>query len=452
MRNLENPRSAADRLISMAGEIGAEEVAVVRNPGYLFQPYELYLLAPRQTSLQRLSAAVMDMDGTTTTTETLCLHSLETMIRRATGRLDRGAWKGLDPERDYPHIIGNSTTRHVEYLVETYGADFDDARFSGSFVHAAAWTLVRGKDPGRKEEVEADLAAFGLSSSMNDPAFLALADLPEPEAVEKARRFLPEDGRLHMLRDPVNRVRAAVDVYYTRYHEILGELASGRSGEVAEEILGDPDAPLILPMPGVAIFLALLKGWLGEAAETLADRLPPDTAAPGETAAALADLGRRFARTPAKVAVVTSSIAYEAEIVLDEVFRTIRREIGDWPLDSGTREELLRRFESPAAYYDAIVTASDSSEIRLKPHRDLYALALHRLGISRSRCSEVLGLEDSESGVIAIRAAGIGLSVAVPFSDTAGHDLSAASAIMKNGLPEVMVRRRCFLAARARER
>lgn len=53
-------------------------------------------------------AIVQDMDGTTT--ENLCLHSLETMVRRVTARLTPAQWTGLDRARDYPHIIGNSTT------------------------------------------------------------------------------------------------------------------------------------------------------------------------------------------------------------------------------------------------------------------------------------------------------------------------------------------------------
>jgi beta-phosphoglucomutase-like phosphatase (HAD superfamily) len=93
---------------------------------------------------------------------------------------------------------------------------------------------------------------------------------------------------------------------------------------------------------------------------------------------------------------------------------------------------------SPDAYYDAILTASDSSEIRLKPHRDLYSIALHRLGLSPDDFDAVLGLEDSESGLIAIRGAGIGLAVAVPFAQTRGHDLAAAAKINHGGLPELM--------------
>jgi len=141
------------------------------------------------------------------------------------------------------------------------------------------------------------------------------------------------------------------------------------------------------------------------------------------------------------VAVVTSSIAYEANIVLGEVVRAMRRQMADWP----ACDELAARLDSPASLFDAVVTASDSSEIRLKPHRDLYSIALHALGLAPRDFPAVLGFEDSESGVVAIRAAGIGLCVAVPFADTAGHDLSAAAHVLHGGLPQAILEHNLFL-------
>jgi len=40
---------------------------------------------------------------------------------------------------------------------------------------------------------------------------------------------------------------------------------------------------------------------------------------------------------------------------------------------------------------------------------------------------------------VAIRAAGIGCCVAVPFAQTLSHDLSAASHVLKGGVPEAIV-------------
>ena len=92
-----------------------------------------------------------------------------------------------------------------------------------------------------------------------------------------------------------------------------------------------------------------------------------------------------------------------------------------------------------------MITASDSNEIRLKPHRDLYSIALHKLGVPKNKFKHVIGFEDSESGSIAIRAAGIGLSVAVPFAQTSGHNMNTAAYICKNGLPEVILKHNLFL-------
>ena len=108
-------------------------------------------------------------------------------------------------------------------------------------------------------------------------------------------------------------------------------------------------------------------------------------------------------------------------------------------------ETILNKFESYQIFYDGFVTASDSNEIRLKPHRDLYSIALQKLAISKKDFDKVIGFEDSESGTIAIRAAGIGHCVAVPFTKTEGHNLEAASYISKGGLPEVILKKNLFI-------
>ncbi|MFW6286332.1 MAG: hypothetical protein ACOC29_00165, partial [Candidatus Sumerlaeota bacterium] len=226
----------------------------------------------------------------------------------------------------------------------------------------------------------------------------------------------------------------------------------------ARAILGSADAHLIEPMPGVGAFVGAMKGLMGEElaelAEPLADHVrsqSPEAEIPASDTLRrqLAELGRMFEQRPVPVAVVTSSIAYEAGVVLGEVLGVLRGQINDWPVSETCKERMLSRMASPETLYEALVTASDSSEIRLKPHRDLYSLALHRIGLGQDDFPCVIGFEDSESGVVAIRAAGVGLSVAVPFVDTAGHDLSAASHIMHGGLPEVLVSRHCFLNARS---
>jgi len=403
------PEAAARLFVQMAGEGGASDVAVVRNPSYVSQPFDLYCLAPRLTHVDEVDAVVCDMDGTLTTTEALCLHSLEYMVRRITGRPDPAVWPGLDRERDYPHIIGNSTTRHVEYLVETYREAIQPDAFEEAFRSAVEWTLREGRDALRRTEVAANARALDDGARLRDA-------------------------------DPADLVRAAVDVYYARYHQILGGIADGAGARLAADLLGG-EARLIEPMPGVGPFVAVVKGWLGTEAGRLAGSVI-GAAADGET---LAELGARFADRPARLAVVTSSIRYEAEIVLGEVLRVLREEVAAWPVSEACRSAMLDHLADLDGVFDAFISASDSSEIRLKPHRDLYSLALHRLGVPKDRYGCVVGFEDSESGTIAIRAAGVGCCCALPFADTAGHDLSAAAYVARGGLPEVILGKRCFL-------
>jgi len=44
-----------------------------------------------------------------------------------------------------------------------------------------------------------------------------------------------------------------------------------------------------------------------------------------------------------------------------------------------------------------------------------------------------------------MRAAGIGCCIAVPFAQTTGHDLAAATHIMPGGIPQVVVEERGFV-------
>jgi beta-phosphoglucomutase-like phosphatase (HAD superfamily) len=460
-RKLETVDRAIKIFRARAKELGADEVAVVRNPSYVYGPMELYPLAPKPPlPLPRLAGIVKDMDGTTTTTEPLCLHSLEWMVRQVTGRLNLNEWEGLDHAADYPHIIGNSTTKHVEYLIETYADAFNADACLRAYVHAAAWTLSHGRDPGRRREVRASIPALGLAGIWQDGEFQELATNMgnkrryDPAVYERlGARLAQEFAHRFRVSSLTDRVRASVDIYYMRYHVILGDIADGKGAQRAEEVLGSRTATLIEPMPGVAVFLAAMKGLLGGDLRFFAEpllehvrkNLPDVSLETGRVAQRLEKLGRYLEAHPVPVAVVTSSIAYEANIVLGEVFSILRRQVEGWPLPQEQKELILRHLESPGTYYDAIVTASDSSEIRLKPHRDLYSIALHTMGLSREDYCHVLGFEDSESGVVAIRAAGVGMALAVPFVGTEGHDLSAAARILPGQIPEVLAVHGCFL-------
>ncbi|MCR4439337.1 MAG: hypothetical protein QHJ34_08855 [bacterium] len=432
-----------------------EEFLVIENPAYVFPDYEVVPLAPKIVApRQELVAIVQDMDGTTTTTENLCLHSLETMVRRITARLSKETWAGLDRAKDYPHIIGNSTTKHVEYLVKSYGDAIDMEAFRRAYLEAALWTLAVRPDEGRTAEVVNNLRHFGCDRLLAEEAVQAWlaqgrqgqeVELPEP-----VQRAIAQAAQGVAFASFADQVRAAIDIYYQRYHEILIKVQQGKADQL-RSLLPDATRRLIEPMPGVGVFLAAVKGWLGQDLALFADELArhlDQAQATDDQRKRLAALGRLVERKPLKVAVVTSSIAYEAEIVLGEVFRVIREQVQSWPLSEERRRQLQERFSLYRQVFDAVITASDSSEIRLKPHRDLYSLALHQLGVAKEDFDKVLGFEDSESGVAAIRAAGIGLCVAVPFADTLGHRLDHAAHILHGGLPEAMLRHGLFLDAR----
>ncbi len=444
--------SGAIELISRFGG----EYAVVENPGYVYPPYDIYPLAPRSEVLtEGLLGAVMDMDGTTTTTEPLCLHSLEMMVRRITGREHDTAWAGLDRERDYPHIIGNSTTKHVEYLIRTYQADIQASALQSFLVYAAAWTVGHAADPGRRREVASNLYALGVGDMMRDERFVQLtktADLDSTCAREAIAQVTVHYAPRLPFNDVTSIVRAAVDIYYQRYHFILAHLAKGEGAEFAKAILGSADKHLIEPMHGIGVFLALIKGWLDDCADACYPILANYLVSIGESKAEidalrpnLAKLAKYFKDRPLAVSIVTSSIHYEANIVLSEVFRVLVEEIKTWDVPAEKRLFLCEQFADYKNYYDGFITASDSSEIRLKPHRDLYSLALHQMGIAPADFNKVVGFEDSESGTIAIRAAGIPVCCALPFPETKGHAFNAATHVAYGGVPEVMLKHRVFL-------
>jgi beta-phosphoglucomutase-like phosphatase (HAD superfamily) len=434
------------------------EVALVANPSYVASPYELYPLADRNPGpFDAVVGIVKDMDGTTTTTEPLCLHSLEWMVRAITNRPDEKSWAGLDHAADHPHIIGNSTTKHVEYLLRTYGPYVQEASFRQAFVRAVLWTLAHGRDESREREVRADAAALGLQEMLRDSAFQQLVrDRVEPFSARdrSAEPLVTNYAGAVGLSSFADQVRAAVDIYYVRYHTILAAIKEGRAQDPAIGLGAWAGSTLVAPMPGVGVFLAIVKGWLGEQAEAFHEMLAAHVrektgAPPSGRPGTLSAIGRWFAAHPARVAIVTSSIAYEADIVLDEVFRELRHEAASWPVAAEDRELIPGRFGDPRSFYDAFVTASDSSEIRLKPHRDLYSIALYRMGVDRNDYSRVVGFEDSESGVIAIRAAGVGCSVALPFAQSAGHDFRAATHVLPGQLPEVLLNQNAFLSPAA---
>lgn len=420
--------------------------AVVKNPAYVFPAEEYFPLASPVKQVRDINAVLMDMDGTTTTTEVLCIHSLEKMVRRMSGKFDKKDWFGLDSSTDFQHIIGNSTTRHVEYLISKYENLLDDKQIEIAFLEAAWWTLKYGNDPNRRLEVIQSLRKEGLERAVED----LISAKETEEVVRKFAGKLNTSGFL-------NRVNLGVDIYYEVYHRILSRLKNGEGTEVKKEILGDSGdhGQVIAPMPGISVLIPLLKGWLGEEAVVFAEYLKKELdhkngkknnkKGISEIENILRILGIKFENQPSKLGLVTSSIRYEAEIVIHEVLEVIRGFIEHSSLSVARKGVIFQKLQDPSCVYDAFVTASDSSEIRLKPHRDLYSIALHQANIHPEDFDKVIGFEDSQSGTIAIRAAGIGCCIAVPFAQTADHNLDAAVYNLPRGIPQALIEHNLFL-------
>lgn len=365
-----------------------QHFSVVTNPSDVATPFNIYPLAAPITKCDDLKVVVMDMDGTTTSTENICIFSQQYMMQTVT---TAGKVFKLNPELDYPHIIGNSTTKHVEYLFSKYQAQIVDQNIVEAFKAAAAWTLANSPDATRKKEVS------------NNAKLLDAGSL---------------DNSL--------RIKLAIDIYYAKYHQLLADVAEKQKS--GDTIAGEE---LITPMPGVAILLPLLKGYLAD--------LPHYNFIPeGIDSEKFAALAKHFAKYPARLGLVTSSIFYEANIVLQEVFSAIKSQIKTWGLSEDTKLNLQAKFSNYNDFYDTVVTASDSNEIRLKPHPDLYNIALRNMGVAPADYAKVLGLEDSESGLLAMRAAGISRSFAVPFKETSGHNFAPAAKILEAAVIDLL--------------
>lgn len=443
---------AAEALATLAQGVGATEFVQVRNLNYVFAPHELYALAPRvEPPLPRIAAFAVDMDGTSTTTEPLALHSLEYMIRRITGRMTKSQWPGLDPVRDYPYVIGNSNFRHTEFLVQRYGDAIDQGAFTRSFIEALLWTLACMTDEHRRRDITLNARNAGLGGLLADGDFQRLAkggQVSADNVATLAESFVKRFGASFRPQGP-ERIATALDVYYLRYHAILREMEHGRGEALAVELLGAGGQHLVEPMPGYDVFLPLVQGWLGAEADALYEPLRAHLLAHpelGHTATELdryrGRLGRLaiyFQRHPARVALVTASIAYETHACMKEVIRVVAQRVQNWPVPAAVKERLAANLVDYRAVFSGFACATDVWEARLKPHRDLYALALFQMSIPKSDYRYCVGLEDTEPGVISLRAAGIGCAIALPNHDTRRQDNTAAAKVVHGGLPELML-------------
>ncbi len=461
---------AARALRANAEATGATEFVCVRNLGYVFAPTEVYPLAPRvQPPLEHVVAFLVDMDGTSTTTEPLALHALEYTVRRMTGLLTPAQWSGLDPVRDHPHIVGNSNYRHVEFLVERYHDRLDADALRQAFFEALCWTLAVMDDPPRRREIRRNAEHCGLADLLADADFqhlLQSGNVSDENVATLVAPWVRRFGGAFRTAHIRQQVAAALDVYYMRYHSILRRIETGAGQRLARQLLGEEGRGLIEPMPGYEVFLPLVKGWLGREAAGLAELLEAQrqdaTPGPARRVSAephpadrrrrLADLAERFARRPARLALVTASIPYEARVSMKEVIAVTARRVADWPLAPEHRDRIGAHLADYRSVFDALVSAGDACEHRLKPHRDLYSLALEQMSIPRRQYASCVGLEDSEPGIIALRAAGIGCAIALPNHDTARQNYTAATQIVRGGLPELILDRNLLCAERDQAR
>lgn len=447
------PREAADRLVKLAAAMGCTEVASVRNLTLVPAARELYLLAPHTPlPVPTVHAFAVDMDGTSTTTEPLALHALEYMVRRITGRMARAAWPGLDAKHDIPFVIGNSNFRHTEFLLQRYRNAIDPAAFRASVMEAWLWTLLAMRDRQRLAEVRRNMINCGAGAVLEDEEVRAAMSTP-PAPEQRAHLISRLTARYATLVQPPHagaEVAAALDVYYQRYHDLLQHIEHGEGEKLARELLGGA-RHLIAPMPGYGIFMCVIKGWLDDAAaRALAPLLraahPRDPAPRACDADGLARLARHFRAHPAKLALVTASIAYEAHVSMQEVMRVVRNEMAAWPLPPEQREQLCARVSAYRDVFDGFVTASDAWEARLKPHRDLYSIAMYQMSIPVECYQQCMAIEDTEPGIIAARAAGFGIAIALPNHDTTRQNYTKAARVLHGGLPELLLDHHLMLA------
>ena len=443
--------ASRDRAQALLGELG-EDFAVLPSFPNTYPPYDIVPLAPKRTRLAGWPEAILlDMDGTLTSTEPLCLRALDEVLRLATGHGDDPDWRGLDPKRDYPHLIGNSTTTHVEYVMRTYADQIVPEELQRHALEAALWALAHGTDPLRSDEATRHIETYGLGELLEEDFVIELLspDGWKSRRGKALRRTLLKDlSHAIPLETLAMRVCAGIDIYYRWWHGALHEFHCRKKSHAVDAA----HPRLIMPMPGVGAFLAIVHGLLGTEAEALSPMLRANL---GETApddatarARLRAMGAAFAERPVQAAVVTAARYYEMESCLESAFDELLEEVNDWPVSNTCRQHVQASFEEKMFMFQDLVWANSPVELRLKPHRDAYTVALHGLGIEPDAYDRVLGIEDSCAGITALRAAGIGLAVAVPFEHSGQQDYSAASVVVKGGLPAVILQHGLFLPER----
>ncbi len=427
----------------------------VKNPGGVYPQFDYYPLKPMpKMPLRHLKAILLDMDGTITSTEEINLQTLEKVTRIIIPDALQKSWGGLDPTIDPQKLVGVSTSTGIEYLVGKYGAKDATKSFLSAYF-STVFALISGKgSPARQREIWQELdTVFGNSITTavgKKSVQLKNCNVAEHalKQVQAARALAAAVCKTQKRMSFDEKVKCLVTVFcyeYGRALEMPKESEHVRTGNEKEI---KTKRATIEPMTGVMSFLLLVKGCFDEKGRLL-------KALSGHDIGSLFDHGKmdlkkllqiqkRVMRENPKLALVTSSTRYDAEIVLNQVFAIMRKQINGWNIPATQKKQITTLFNDPHTWFDTIVTADDSSEIRLKPHRDLYTIALMKLGIPETDFDQVIGFEDSTSGVMALRAAGVGVCLAVPLQE-AQQKYDAAHFVLKGGLPEAISRYNMFL-------
>ncbi|MBI2421923.1 MAG: hypothetical protein HYV27_03755 [Candidatus Hydrogenedentes bacterium] len=385
-----------------------------------YPPHELYPLAhPAKGPVARLQAVLLDMDGTLVYTEPLYLGILEG-VARALGV--GAAWKGFDAVQDYPRLIGNSVTTHLHYVIAYCSEHFAPACFVPEVARSLRANAAHAMNCDRAEETRHHMRVLGLEHG-DAEAWCATWTVAPPEAMGVEWRLA-----------------GATEIYYAALAEALTQMEPGGDGGNGIRLA-----------EGLAPFLALISGAMHpvrlEEAALLAGILnadhPGEVACRGDDAIAMA---ATIARDQPRIGVVTSATGLEARAILGGICKELTRQIGTWPLEDAKRERLLARCANAEALFETITTASESYEHRLKPHPDLYRIALGKLGAGESILEETLVFEDSEAGTVAAGAAGIRHVCALATEQTRHHRYPQASWMCSGGFGEVVRRWAGFVA------
>lgn len=450
---------SSDEVSEIIAKLGLE-FAVVHNPAPIYPEIELYALAPKITVPQKeLSAVILDLEGTVCTTLELRLHSLEYVIRSISGRSSKEEWKGLDPLIDHPNLLGIGVPEQIRYLVQRYHNFIKPDQLKEAYLHSVLWTLILSHNDDRKDEASYSLDHLGLGEMLKDEKlheFIIQKEFNKFNSNVITNFFMHKYGSLLNFQNFDDTARAAAEIFFQHYHQMLELIKYGEGSNLAREITGLSDVPLIKPLPSIPLLFALVKGWLGEDISYLFDEISRELkekssqvyriSSQDEAKMKLIELARHFQLHPLKVALVSSSAGYESGIILTELFNVISHEIRKWKIPQAKKDLLIEKFADSKNVVDVFVTSDQTSKIRLKPHRDLFSITLSRLGLQQRMFNQILGFEDSENGIIALRASGIGLTAAVPFNRNLRHDFSAASFVLPGGVTEAILNYNLFVS------